>query len=314
MIVMRGASSRLGTGLGVVAIATILQGMLPAATASASNVCISMTGSAGQVAGVQLDLTWDSNCMDADAPKGRQGGPAVCSPEPATGKEVHTAIRGTQLRALMFSMSDSSPIPDGDLFCCAFTVINQARPRCCSLNIGNVVLSTPQGQPVSDAGVALLASLDGQPCASSSPSGSQPARGPKPPPPPQPQAPPAVSAGGVEAPAAPGGSAPQRAPAAPGGAAPQAPAAQQRGGQAPEAAAEAAAGEATPAETPVGTQAVGKPATARRAATAAVTPTPRPQATSTPVTLVTATPARSATAAAPTHTPKHKGKKAKKRT
>src|SRR5262249_21729586 len=86
------------------------------------DVCINMTDSGRDVAGVQMDLGWDNNCMSVNM-GGEDGGPD-CRPNPATRKIVKSASQGnSRLRILMFSTSDTNPIPDNvQLFCCGFTI------------------------------------------------------------------------------------------------------------------------------------------------------------------------------------------------
>lgn len=135
----------------------------------AAEVCISMQDSGGVVAGAQLDLSWDPSCMvpplqDAD---GGALPAAQCRSDPGTGKRVQDAVRGSSLlRALLFSLVDTNPIPDGGLFCCTFERMD-TRSSCCSLAMANVIFSDSRGQRVQNG--TLVTSLDGQPCVSGAP-------------------------------------------------------------------------------------------------------------------------------------------------
>ncbi len=193
---------------------TLLCGLGSAAPAAASNVCISMSGSGGLIAGVQLALKWDSACMSADAGSGVS---ARCTADPATGKDVHTSLKAGpgNMTALFFSMSDTSPIPDGDLFCCSFTRASTGGNPCCGLSMGKIIGSDSAGTATGT--FSLTASVDGQVCGSQGGTGGSGQQ--------QPQgvgapggggivAPPVVSAPGANAPAGGGGGgAPQAAPA-----------------------------------------------------------------------------------------------------
>lgn len=263
--------------------------------AAGTNVCVSMSSS-GQVAGVQMGLAWDGNCM---RPNTRSGNVAACTAEPATGKDVHSAVRGSTMKVLLLSLSDSSPIPDGNLFCCAFDSSAPPSNPCCSLSTGGVGLSDPTGQALGDADAVLQVSVGGVPCTTASVSGSQGSAGgalPQPgynaAPPPVMQAP---GAGGPEVGAPKGGAAGAAAsgsagqvPPAGGEAAPAAPAAEE-------------SGQATAAP-PVRVTAP------QRTATAPLRPTA--QARTTPVRSTTATaPAQTPTPGGPTPTAKDKAVK-----
>jgi hypothetical protein len=243
--------------------------------AAGTDVCVSMSSN-GQVAGVQMGFAWDASCMSA---KLRSGNVANCTPEPATGKDVHSSVTGSRMTVLFFSLSDTTPIPDGNLFCCAFTSSAPPSNPCCSLSTMGVHLSDSAGQARGDADAVLQASVGGVPCTTASVSGSGGSTGGALPPPPgynaaQPAAPPPAVQ--IPAPGAPQGGAPAgslgQAPP-PGGNTEPAEPAVEVSGQAT----------ATPPQRVTAPQ---------RTATAPVSPTVRPP---TPQ-------ARSTTATAPTHT------------
>jgi len=269
----------------------------PGYAESSSDVCVSMENSNGQVAGLQAEFQWDRNCMNALT--GGNGRPQ-CNADPSTGKDVHAALtpRGS-LKALLFSMSDLSPMPDGNMFCCSFTF--EGRTGCCGLTMTNVLGSDPSGGQ--NRSVDLVATVDGDVCATSAGTGGGGAAPRAPAAPVAPMAPPVGAVGGVPGvPAAPGGGAP--APAAPGGAGapmrrapageaavpPPAPAAGAAAEAAPEAPAAPTVAVATPRRTPAaaGTPTAARtPATPKVAATAKTTPeaakpTPEPTPKSTP--------------------------------
>jgi len=283
--------------LSAVAMAVVLAACTGRQAAEAANVCVAMSGSNGQVGGLQLELAWTPGCMSA----GQPGSRVACTPNGATGKDIHSNVLGggASMRALFLSTSDPSPIPDGELFCCQFSALQS--PPCCGLGIGNVILSSPQGQRVS--GGSVQAFIDGAPCADSSGGGgSQPAPLGGVPPPQAPAAAPVVSApgggapggGGAGAPAGGGGPVPAGVRAAPNvvqGIAPPA-------AEPPPVAAEVTPGEAAPVPTsPI----VARPAptafpTAPRTPAAVTTPTLKVRAPrGTPTAATSRTPAGTAT-------------------
>jgi hypothetical protein len=104
-----------------------------------TDVCVAMAGSNGDVGGLQMDLTWDSVCMTAVRAAGNA---AQCTSNSSTGKSVQTALYSdAQMRMLFFSLSDQSPVPDGELFCCRFAVAPSQADSCCSINVSNLILA-----------------------------------------------------------------------------------------------------------------------------------------------------------------------------
>ena len=163
-------TSKLSTALARRALSTTAAAALFLSAAGtpaiAGNLCVSMSGSGGQVAGFQLDFKWDSGCMSAD--KG-SGDSARCTADPSTGKDVHSSLKAGpgNLRALFFSMSDTNPINDGDIFCCSFTRSSTAGNACCGLSMGRVSGSDSTGRAIPASDFNLLATMDGQACATS---------------------------------------------------------------------------------------------------------------------------------------------------
>ena len=104
-----------------------------AAAGGTAELCLTLTNGHKRAAGAQVDIAWDASCME---PLLRKSSAPDCTANPATGKDVNAHVNGASMRALFFSMSDSSPIPDGRLFCCRFRMIASTR-SCCSLAPAN---------------------------------------------------------------------------------------------------------------------------------------------------------------------------------
>jgi hypothetical protein len=275
---------------------------------STVDVCINMTDSGRQIAGVQMDLSWDGNCLVASL---NEEGRPVCQANAATGKTVMSALLpgSSSLRAILFSPTDTRAIPDNiQLFCCSFTIFPTTSSSQCPIAIsnalgGSVVRGGASGQ-------IQLAAVPGQVLVNQAARrGGQraPAGGP------QVVQPPPVAVGGAQ-PGVPSGQGPRASGAAPaglpaGGApAPGAPAINEPSGV------QAEPGEATPAETmipptaarthapkqgrtPARTPAAATPVVQTTKATARQTGTPQAHGT----------PSAVATPAAKAPTPRRKG-------
>jgi hypothetical protein len=138
-----------------------------AAESASTDLCVAIAGGNGEVSGLQTDLSWDSTCMTAAPAAGKA---VQCASDPSTGKSVETALLSdTQMRVLFFSVADTSPVPDGELFCCTFTVASSQAGSCCSVNIGNLILSGPTGGRIYDPGITVEASVGGVTCDVSAP-------------------------------------------------------------------------------------------------------------------------------------------------
>lgn len=123
--------------------ATLYTPPVNAQPGGSANVCVWMSGGNNQVAGVQMDVTWDPQCM-LPASGGTR---PKCRSNPDTGKTVQSALRGgSTLRAIMISFSDVEPIPDGELFCCEFRIVDNPKGSSCGLSFSNVIASTPRGE------------------------------------------------------------------------------------------------------------------------------------------------------------------------
>jgi hypothetical protein len=131
-----------------------------------TDVCVAMAGGDGEVAGLQMDLSWDSACMTAVRAAGNA---AQCTSNLATGKGVQTALLpDAQMRVLFLSLSDQSPVPDGELFCCRFAVAPSSPDSCCSINVSSLILAGPGGR-IYDSGITVQASVGGTACDVSAP-------------------------------------------------------------------------------------------------------------------------------------------------
>lgn len=123
--------------------ATFYSPPVSANSGQAANLCIFMSDGNYEVAGVQMDITWDASCMIPAS----GGTRPKCRSNPDTGKTVQSALRGgSTLRAIMVSFSDTEPIPDGELFCCEFRVTDNPGGSGCGVSLSNVIASTPRGQ------------------------------------------------------------------------------------------------------------------------------------------------------------------------
>jgi hypothetical protein len=131
------------------------------AESPSTDVCVAMAGSNGEVGGLQMDLSWDSACMTAEQVTGTA---AQCASNPSTGKRVQTALfSDTQMRVVFLSVSDESPVPDGELFCCRFAVAPSQAGSCCSINVTDLILASPTGR-IYDPSVTVQASVGGAAC------------------------------------------------------------------------------------------------------------------------------------------------------
>jgi hypothetical protein len=105
-----------------------------------ADVCVTLESGGAQVAGTQNDLVWDRSCaMLSDV--------SACRINPANGKQLFGDSAhqpDSAYRALVLSLSDVSPIPDGELYCCAFQ-IEAPTDACCAISIKNAGASDPLG-------------------------------------------------------------------------------------------------------------------------------------------------------------------------
>jgi hypothetical protein len=120
--------------------ATLFLSSTGARLGESGELCVSMTGGGGEVAGLQANLRWDDTCMTpTDARR-------LCKAAPETGKSVQSALQGRgTLKAILISFSDVNPIPDGKLFCCAFTAVGAEGRRCPAIQMEQIIGSTANG-------------------------------------------------------------------------------------------------------------------------------------------------------------------------
>jgi hypothetical protein len=117
---------------------------------SAGTVCVDLVGGTGFVAGTQNDLVWDPGCMEISEP---------CAANPRHGKSVRTGLRqGPRLKAILFSLTNTDPIDDGELYCCPFRIASIPSGACCAVRIQNTLGSDSVGHAIATEGV------DGQIC------------------------------------------------------------------------------------------------------------------------------------------------------
>jgi MYXO-CTERM domain-containing protein len=112
-----------------------------------ADLCLVLDSGGVQVAGTMNDLVWDGSCATLASA-------AECRANPATGKLLFGDMERFSefaYRGLLLSLSDVEPIPDGPLYCCAFSV--EAAPgRCCAIRVVNSAASDPSGRAVPSVG------------------------------------------------------------------------------------------------------------------------------------------------------------------
>jgi len=106
-----------------------------------ADVCVVLDSGGATIAGTENALAWDPSCAtlpDASA----------CRVNPDTGKQLNGRIQADfTYKALVLSLFDVAPIPDGTLYCCTFRV-DAAPGRCCSLQVIRAIASDPGGSPI----------------------------------------------------------------------------------------------------------------------------------------------------------------------
>lgn len=123
------------------AVVAIAPRSTPIQVGAASDVCVVMREGAQGIAGIQMNLSWDDRCLAPADPK------QLCKASPASGKTTQTALQSpSELKAIVISFTDVSPIPDGELFCCQF--VGKQRDDSCRVEISKVIGSTAQGDRV----------------------------------------------------------------------------------------------------------------------------------------------------------------------
>ena len=117
-----------------------------AATGETADLCVVLNSDGAQVAGTQNDLAWDDSCATLASRND-------CRVNPATGKSLSDSVAsaGGFYRALVLSLSDVEPIPDGPLYCCTFGV-RAAPGSCCAVSVLNTGASDPAGRVLVSVG------------------------------------------------------------------------------------------------------------------------------------------------------------------
>ena len=113
----------------------------------AADLCVVLDSGGAQVAGTQNDLVWDGACATLASA-------ADCRANPAIAKALHGnlgLVGDFSYRALVLSLSDVDPIPDGELYCCTFGV-ETAPGSCCSVGVVNTGVSDPSGRELPSSG------------------------------------------------------------------------------------------------------------------------------------------------------------------
>ncbi len=130
-----------------------------AAAGGLAEVCVRLDSGGQEVAGTENRLVWDGSCVSG--PSGAEG----CYVAGSHGKDLswnYLAGADFTLKALVLSLSDVDPIPDGELYCCAFTA-EAAAGSCCPLSVVAAGASDPQGNALvaegNDAQVCVAASV-----------------------------------------------------------------------------------------------------------------------------------------------------------
>jgi hypothetical protein len=93
-----------------------------------ADVCVSLDTGGAAVAGTQNDLNWDGECASLPS----EDSCAVAGMHGRTSAATHCG--DFCLRAIVLSLTDVNPIPDGDLYCCRFSV-HAAPGACCNLSV-----------------------------------------------------------------------------------------------------------------------------------------------------------------------------------
>jgi hypothetical protein len=107
-----------------------------------AQVCVSLDSGGDPVAGTQNDLVWHGECLTLFP---------GCAVNPATNKRLSTAIRSNSVRALLLSLTDVNPIPDGVLYCCNFRPERLAPGECCPVRVSGAASSDPFGNALTTA-------------------------------------------------------------------------------------------------------------------------------------------------------------------
>jgi len=107
-----------------------------------TDMCVIATGNDGTAVALQVDLSWDDRCV---MPLLNDRGQPRCMVNPATGKSLLTRLQSASTRAILLSITSQSPIPDGQLFCCSFSVSEIPPSRHCMFNLAGASGSKADG-------------------------------------------------------------------------------------------------------------------------------------------------------------------------
>lgn len=120
---------------------TLIVGTAIIAAGQSGTFDVSLDSGGLDVAGIQIDITFDPLTPIADA-----AGEPDCTANPATGKDLFKIFSTpTRARFLMLSFSDLNPIPDGVLFTCNVDVSPSAPSDIYPLTGSNEGASDPDG-------------------------------------------------------------------------------------------------------------------------------------------------------------------------
>jgi MYXO-CTERM domain-containing protein len=134
----------ISSGRAVAVVELRAEGVTVDAPGDVAQLCVSLDSGGAEVAGTQNDLVWDGSC--ATLPNS-----ASCEINPATGKQLQGGFPPQfdfTFRALVLSLADVDPIPDGPLYCCSFTVEGDPG-TCCPVELVRVGASDPRGTALS---------------------------------------------------------------------------------------------------------------------------------------------------------------------
>lgn len=104
-----------------------------------ARLCVELGGEGVTVAGTQNDIAWDGDCATL----------IRCQASPTAGKPLSANVRPNSyftLTAIMLSLGDLDPIPDGPLYCCDFRIETAEPGSCCSFSVQRARVSDPQAR------------------------------------------------------------------------------------------------------------------------------------------------------------------------
>ncbi len=102
-------------------------------------LCVGMDAGGVEVAGTQNDLRFDPTCASLEK--------TDCVASDNHSKTLHGSIPAsdpTSFRSLVFALDNVDPMPEGEVYCCDFTVKGEG-DGCCAVEMGRLGVSDPQG-------------------------------------------------------------------------------------------------------------------------------------------------------------------------